>query len=323
MTDKTVLQLGGRWEENIGLSFIDLGSKYSICQALGPDCEFFMSSELVQISKDYSNPLTTLGVKDIDYVVIPGTRVVVPMLENYMGFLKSLQNKGAKVVINGGSIGMGYTQDNFDKVSELLEELNPHVFISRDERNYEEFHEYSTHHLNGIDCGFFIGDYFSPLEFEKEFITMTFDRGAEPDLDSLERTRGSDDVDEVVRLDHLPYEHKERNQPVASKKIHNLNRKAHEITTEPPLIRKGALVSDHPDDYLHVYANTKTAYADRVHATVAALSFGNAAQLFWESPRAQLFDQIDAMDILDRPVTPFEKIEERKEEQISFLRDHL
>lgn len=169
--------MGGRWEENIGLAFIDLGSKYSICEALGPDTEFYMSSELIQISKDYDNPLLNLGVSDIDYIVIPGTRVVVPMLENYMHFLKSMQEKGAKVVINGGSIGIGYTQDNFDKVSELLEELSPHVFISRDERNYEEFYEYSTHHLNGIDCGFFIGDYFSPLEFEKDFVTMTFDRG--------------------------------------------------------------------------------------------------------------------------------------------------
>lgn len=115
-------------------------------------------------------------------------------------------------------------------------------------------------------------------------------------------------MSEVIRLDHLPYEHNERNQPVASSTVHNLNRKVHEMTTEPPLIRENALVSDHPDDYLHAYANTKTAYSDRVHATVVALSFGNPAQLFWKSPRATLFDQIDAMNILERPVAPFEKL---------------
>lgn len=316
MDSTKVLQIGGRWEENIGLSFIDLGSKASILEAVDGNCEFHFTSELTQLSQEYTNPLYDLGI-NVDYIVIPGTRISYILLDKYMEFFNSMKSKGTEIIINGGSIGMNYNKETFKKASERVKKINPYLFISRDKQNYDEFKEYCQHSYNGIDCGFFISDHFNPMTLEEEYTTVTFDRGSEPE------TIENDITGKRVRLDHLPFEHTERGMPVASNALHQINRKIHEKTTEPPLLRKGAVVSYHPDDYLNLYANTNMTYSDRVHACVATLSFGNPAQLFWESSRAQLFDRINASDILERPVEPFEQIKQQKSEQVDFLREHM
>jgi hypothetical protein len=63
------------------------------------------------------------------------------------------------------------------------------------------------------------------------------------------------------------------------------------------------LISDLPSDYLSLYARAHTVYSDRVHACIAALSYGSRAMLFANNePRLRMFERLHLREIADRPV---------------------
>jgi hypothetical protein len=75
------------------------------------------------------------------------------------------------------------------------------------------------------------------------------------------------------------------------------------------------------EDYLSLYAHSKTTYSDRVHACVATLAFGNPARLIDETPRARLFDMLDAGKIREKIVIlQKDVLERRKQEHLEALR---
>ena len=47
-------------------------------------------------------------------------------------------------------------------------------------------------------------------------------------------------------------------------------------------------------DYLCVFFNTEETHSDRAHACIPTLAFGKPAKLYIDTPRAALFDQINA-----------------------------
>jgi len=80
------------------------------------------------------------------------------------------------------------------------------------------------------------------------------------------------------------------------------------------------LISDIPEDYLTLYANTKATYSDRVHACVATLAYGNPARLYSNTPRSLLFDRVGITDIRDKVVYPdLKRLKREKEKQVEFL----
>ena len=89
-------------------------------------------------------------------------------------------------------------------------------------------------------------------------------------------------------------------------------------------MKKNDLISDFPDDYLNIYANCASTHSDRVHACVAALSFGKKAQYYSTSSRSLLFDRVGLSEIRGRPVyLDRDEIEFEKDNQIAFLRTIL
>jgi hypothetical protein len=80
------------------------------------------------------------------------------------------------------------------------------------------------------------------------------------------------------------------------------------------------LISDFPDDYLHVYANAARTFSDRVHACVATLAFGGEAQLFSASDRSHLFERAGLGNIKEKPVRlDIDSLKSEKEKQLSAI----
>lgn len=80
------------------------------------------------------------------------------------------------------------------------------------------------------------------------------------------------------------------------------------------------LISDIPDDYLNLYAKAKAIYSSRVHACVAAFSFGNPAMLFSQTLRSCLLDKVGADTIKEKLTCPnIEKIKQEKLKHLAFL----
>ena len=80
-------------------------------------------------------------------------------------------------------------------------------------------------------------------------------------------------------------------------------------------------MSDIPDDYLNLYANTYGVYSNRVHACIATLAFGNRAMHFSKSPRAYLFDRLGVKNIRKELVKlDPDMLLQEKESQLSFLK---
>jgi len=78
--------------------------------------------------------------------------------------------------------------------------------------------------------------------------------------------------------------------------------------------------SEMADDYLSLYANCSTVYSDRVHACVATLAFGNKARLIDETPRAHLFETLDAGNVRNEIVQlDPEKFASKKQEHLNAL----
>jgi hypothetical protein len=86
------------------------------------------------------------------------------------------------------------------------------------------------------------------------------------------------------------------------------------------------MVSENPLDYLFLYNNVKETYTDRVHACIPTLSFGNKAQLFSDSPRIALFENVklDLNEMKSRPVQiDKDVLQSLQNKQIEFLRHIL
>ena len=85
---------------------------------------------------------------------------------------------------------------------------------------------------------------------------------------------------------------------------------------------ENTLISDRPEDYLNLYASAEITHSDRVHACVAALAFGKKCRLYYETRRAQLFNEvgININKIMEDVVSVDQKeLTKKKKAQISFL----
>jgi hypothetical protein len=77
-------------------------------------------------------------------------------------------------------------------------------------------------------------------------------------------------------------------------------------------------MSDNVRDYLFLYKNAVETHSDRIHACVPALSYGNEARFWFDTPRAALFDRVSDKTISERTVSlDMDQLSEQKSEQVS------
>jgi hypothetical protein len=183
-----------------------------------------------------------------------------------------LRERGVPVLLLGTGARL-YTPEEKKMFSAFLERVQPVAVIARDRETYEAYADTVERTVAGIDCGFFVSMAYGPVAVDlPPFVVANFDAGEVPNIDSGGR--------EII------YTHHDCWGPIAE-----------ERKTKP-----NTLISDLPYDYLTLYANAECVYSDRVHACVAALSYGRKAQLFHSTPRGGLFAAMGAGDIRQTPV---------------------
>ena len=307
-----IVYFGGGWSTNIGNSFIDLGSIQSLKMAC-PNSIIYFASEMPKWlfyskGKDFNKAFEVASAIKADCAVVSGMMLCDEFIKLYESTISKLIKNNVKVIINGGG-GSTYTQKEIDNVRNFLKRYPLYAFISRDKRAFENYNDLAEHSYNGIDCAFFLSDYFTPAKLNlPDFVVFNFD---ESKIYKFLKSVKNKSVFKKTQIQNLK---------INDKLIIRTHHSSWPNILKKDFNESNTLISDIPDDYLHLYANTKATYSDRVHACIATLSFDNPAMLFSQTPRALLFDKIGANTIREKLTYPeVKKIQKEKSKQITFL----
>ena len=308
------------WPINIGNAFIDMGAQYQIRQA-APQSELYIAGEmpkwLAWINRaDMGRVVDVAEIMETDFIVVAGMTLCDEFIEVQGPVLRKMAARGVKIIFLGASLYL-YTQTEIDNFKRFLEKLKPHGFMSRDRESFNHFKDLAPSY-DGVDCAFFVREAFQPAKLTvKDFVIYNFDAMDEPEIE----VHGK----KILRTQHACFE--------VTPSSFDRSRKTYYFKNRWPFIqrnneaakkfygRDGMMISDIPDDYLHLFANTYATYSDRVHACIPTLSFGNKARLYTTSSRALLFDRAGVGDVKTKLVSlNQEKIDTEKKSQIEYLR---
>jgi len=310
-----IVYLGGGWPTNIGNAFIDLGSIYSLKMACPNSIIYFISdmpgSEFERHTGDIDNCFMLTSKIQADYLVFSGMVLSREFINlNGREILQSLKNnKNIKIIINGGG-GRDYSKTEISVVQKFLDDINPHAFVSRDSVAFQNYQHCALYSHDGIDCGFFVSDFFTPAKLSlPEFIVLNFDDISKEKYVPKQANKMIIRTQHTIHIESLP-----------NRLVSIYNRLVSIYGRLRYFYMPNTLISDIPDDYLNVYANAKATYSTRVHACVATLAFGNPAMLFAKTPRANLFDKVGASSIKEKlTYANMQKMSDEKSKRIKFL----
>jgi hypothetical protein len=309
------------WPGNVGNRFVQKGAKASIRRAF-PDAEIIevdgyprYRSDLIQFERAQTrtqqarqlvtgvrdstemyrdNMFNLLDITDGDVAVLPGCSLYEPALQDYRETLTALSERDIPVVFLGAG-GGDYQPKTKQYVREMFDEVPPAGLLTRDSDAYEAYGDHVPFAYDGIDCAYFIDDWYEPPAADKQLVAATFDRTDEPTIPTDEL---------VVRPTHY--------HPAFG----------YGKNIEKQQDKSNLFVSESLKEFLFIYANAVETHADRVHACVPALVYGNRARLYLDSPRSALFDDLvegsldEELSTIDRP-----RLDEEKQNQIEAFRD--
>lgn len=325
---------------NIGNGFIDLGAEETLKTAMPKDAEivklsqcanfaaslgfsFMIKENMVvrwlwdhvvqhfekQIHDRTYNAISTLDVfspakiAKFDYLILPGCILTDAFFTIYGKFLEEKVRQGCKFIFLGAS-GNYYTEKEVSIVKQWLTKLKPYAIMFRDSVAYKHYSEFSENVYNGIDNVFFVNRLNVPkTETTMDpFVVLNFDIPKNNIFKwELEQKYGKE---HIIYTDHKPYPYIKVSK----------------------LAKKNVMCSDYPLDYLFLYRNVTETHSDRVHACIPTLSFGNKAQLYSDSPRIVLFENvgIDVKEMKTKPISlDKDYLKDLQDKQIAFLKDLL
>lgn len=297
------------WLTNIGNGFIDSGARGLLERALpSPDivevsgypysagdlrASFTLQQKLLPNSGSHKRPdhpkrtnMTNLSEYfDFDIAVLPGCVLYEHSLRKLLPVLKQIREREIPIMLLGAG-GGDYTTETQSYVKNILDDLDINVLLTRDNTAYECYKDDVQYSYDGIDCAFFIDEWYDPPETKTSYEVRTFDKIAEPNLETS---------NEIVRSTHTPFE-QPYNFPIKDR-LSN-------IRYTDPFDRENLFMADSVTDYLTLYANSVRTHSDRIHAVIPTLVYGNEAQFHYETPRANLFSQVfdEGNDIKSRPM---------------------
>lgn len=238
--------------------------------------------------------IDVLSLAECDLIVVAGMMLSKGAVWiDYPALLRAAKG-GTRILFLG--VGAEYYNDRERKeCADLLARLDPIGLSSRDDESYDLHSGSARNSIKGIDCGFFVSHAYQPLPLRMhDYVAATFDTTPEP--------AALDEKDNVVRLHHCSF----GPQPV---EFFN---------------GKRTMISELPQDYLAFYANAREVHSDRVHACVAALSYGVPARFYGATPRASLFSPVGCDRISDTTVTIREGLlDQKKAELVTWLQRTL
>ncbi|AFO56942.1 MULTISPECIES: polysaccharide pyruvyl transferase family protein [unclassified Natrinema] len=324
------------WTTNIGNGFIDYGARAMLERAF-PDAEIVETGgypnhaadtaalwrgtrkleRMAGYSEgDYESPTHRLRrnavniseLLDADLAVLPGCVLSRPTFRKYFETLRRLRERDIPIVIVGGG-GEEYDAAERNDVAAVFDALDIEVLLTRDRTAYEAYSDLVEYRYDGIDCSLFVPDRYQPPAANQAFDIHTFDKQAEPDIEGTAT---------IIRPDHAPFD-EPYHFPVGER--------ARELVgLETPLFEtENAFVSDLVTDYLFLYANADVVRSDRIHACLPALTYGNRAQFYFDTPRAHLFDRVPIDgDVTSEPVRfDMDALEREKAAQVAALEEGI
>jgi len=347
-----VALVSGFWAQNIGNAFFNIGGKWVLEQAFGQGNVQFIQDQPAYrtfydqskgVPQNYANLLHDL---DIDFIVLQGPMMTSTFRAIWEQAFKAFKQRGVKVILLGAAF-FKYTPREIADVKSFLGEYPPAIISTRDAKSYEIIKDWVPQTYNGIDSAFFVPKAFSPLRFRNEYMTFNFDRFPEPTIsfgkDASKSTGSSFDFDNktwnlcipaiqnkfshkgkaTAYLGHLLDKRKLPESIDGTKIIRPEHRYSphitHKIYQHP-----NSFVSDETFTYFSVYAGTKLTLADRVHACVMTLAYGNPAMLFTPSPRQALFSRLGLTEIRNKPVVlDPEYLESERQAELDFLKNAI
>jgi len=247
---------------------------------------------------------------DVDLIVLTGCVLNVYM-EMYLNTLEKIGKEVPVVFLGVG--GHNYQPKTRQYVTNVLKKIPTKILITRDRTAYDFYSKFSNFSYDGIDCAFFVNDYYTPSKSKESFIIIIGDHIEEsivvPNM-------------KIIHPIHSPFTHRFRgfiDGEAFFLRHYILNRKnAYLFKT------RNFFISDNIKEYLFLYSNAKELHSDRVHACVAALAYGTPTKFYGNTPRAKLLDRMVGKKIYRRLSTMnVNKATQEKERQVSILREFV
>jgi len=346
--------VSGHWGQNIGNAFFNIGGKWILEQVFGAgEVDFIQDQPGYRTFHDPAkgNPkhdVEYLQYLDIDYIVLQGPVLMSGTLEVWDKTLTALHARGTQLILLGAAF-FKFRDVEFDATRRFLTKFRPHLISTRDPQSYDVLKSWDlgVPLYNGLDSAFFAPKVYRPFATTGvNYYTFNFDRYPEPTITLGPRLLNTEVAFEadgvswaleapktVSRLAHRSKIQSYIGHAMDRRKLptelngRTIIRPEHRVN--PHLGFKvyqhpNAIASDEPWTYFTLYANTELTLADRVHACVATLAYGNRAMLFTPSPRSALFDRVGAGDIRRRPVSlDMDELEEDRQQQLTWLKTHV
>lgn len=315
---------------NVGNDFFYNGVSYALEKAgirvsgtyFNPYNAYHLSKSQSQNNLDYQS-----WDSEADYVIVSG-----PVLDLDFGFhfepmLKMAKSTGKKILLLSVG-GRKYDKQEIEHCTGILDQYPPHVFISRDEETFNNYHTLASHSYNGICFAFFAPDYFTGYKTKEEYYAVCFDFAPEPDLRLITDNISRGILQNLGKLHGTKsklnkiYHVLQRQFPesINGTKIVRLN---HRPIRNPRLVfnRKNVISSFTSEVYLNIYKNARMTITDRLHAAVVTLAFGNEAMLCLSSNRTKLLDRAGINGCINNVYkADLDSLNEEKEHQLNFLR---
>ncbi|MFC1654464.1 polysaccharide pyruvyl transferase family protein [Myxococcota bacterium] len=337
----TILLPNSHWATNVGNAFFSLGVNYVLQQA-AVNSRIIQTAQLSTINvlsfKNLvrKNDLEYIKYSEPDWFMLCGPLFVEYVLKAYDRVLEKIFENNSKtklIIMNAGSVL--YDKNEYELSKRFLEKYHPTVLISRDTETYERYGKFADFSYCGFDTAFFCPDYYKPFDVPKlqEYVTFCFDRGYEPRIDLNGFDKNYPATYPNVKI-HNPKIFKKHYRlwkylnilhrfprEIEGKLVIRPNQ---EVLRESDLIifwKPNAFISQTPYAYLNLYSDTNLTVADKVHACVATLAFGNPARLISRTKRRYLFKRLGA-ETIDQEIVKLDldNLEKEKRNYLDFVK---
>lgn len=327
-----VALVSGFWGQNVGNAFFNIGGKWILQQVFGTDTVAFIQDQPGyrtfhnQLNGNPKNDIEYIRLLDLDWLVMQGPVLTAGSRHLWENTLKALKERGTRFLYLGAAF-FKFTDEELKAAKSFLADYPPALISTRDSRSYEVLKSWNlgVPLYDGLDSAFFAPKAYTPFRIASApYYAFNFDRFPEPTIRlgvADQRADATFEADGETWSLSIPrlvswFAHRSKSQAYLG---HLMDRRRlptmlngrmiirPEHRTNPHMTYKiyqhpNAVCSDEPWTYFTVYANAALTLADRVHACVATLAYGNPAMLFTPSPRAALFERVGCGDIRSRPV---------------------
>jgi hypothetical protein len=312
---------------NIGEAFVKKGAKM-LLEDVFPEAEIVESSSYssrlsrwaVGEGSRMRNVVSQGDLVEADIAVVVGCVLWPGAIAEFEQTIRHLSDSGVPVVALGVG-GKNYADEAISDTKPRLEDID--ALITRDSNAYDAYSDAFELAYDGIDCAFFLNDWYTPVDSNRTFTAVTCDAVEEPELAGENVIRPhhqpatllhqASTPESVVKLLQRP---RQRLPSRISNRIPGLKEWHFNKDVYQELRAGDLFVSEDPREYLFIYANAERVHTDRVHATIPSLVYHTPVKFYRkESPRAALFDGVVDEDGNGFYTLDNEAIENNREEQ--------